>query len=1002
MKERTTLNEDKIKGISILINVDKYSKKAFLTTLDSLVNDQFYKNVDLHIFCNQKNAQNIEKELNSYFHNDKDFKFFIYKDDVINTLNKNNFYEKSLLIKLGDRLSLDFLRKNKNNFYNFDLLISRQIVNNKDNNYYLFDDKNFFNYFNLSGDYGLDNLLKTENLVFELSNPFGKIFNTNFIFDFLDENNLIENIFTFYFFFWISNKIKKVFFLNDDYYLIENEKNYIEKIEKSFYLFEILLNKYKDIMPIDLFQKFRISYYISSLCYWGFNINDKEKEILSKIDIDNKKIKDLKNRFKKEDFIYTKKLLLNKIDELWMIKKNILKHKTISFDVFDTLIYRNFWEPTDLFNILSHKVNDLPNIKKIDFFDFKQIRAESENNARNFFKREITLDEIYGIISRDYPFLEKYIDQIKKAEVELEIKYSQERKIAYELFELAKDLNKEIIIVSDMYLSKDIIKNILSKNNYDIEYVKEFYVSCELKKSKSDTQIWKYIIDKENLKQDDIFHIGDNNFADFESPKQNKIKSVIIPKTAEIFKGNTKYYNSFFFEFLNSNFTPISTDSLMKSFGVKTLFSIVANNFFDNPFRLKTNTIDFENDPYFFGFFPLALFMYAATFWLLEKQQKNKYEIFNFNLRDGYLFKIFFDKLIEFKKINVKTNFTNFTRNSLIPILFINEEKNNKTSFLNYFFNFFDARKATYFIDKLKNVISDKDYNMLLNEFKDFEIKNTTDLSNLINFIEKNNINYSEEKFPKEKFKKEYIYKYFKNNKTALFDIGYSGRISTIIKDIFNIDFDEFYINSENDKIFQRIKKKELSIETFYDFIPNFRGWLREFIVSLDDKSCVSFSYKDGGFQEEFDDKYKKNFLNHALLYTMHKGAINFLDKVLTIYSNDIDFLYFRKIDLCIPIEYFYNYSDPTNKEFLKDLDFENDFDWHKSNKKEMTDLLVGYWNQNYSNYSSFFKVLYWSPIYKNFSFFSKVLFWLSLDKKKVIKGSLSFIKNKIKRSLRW
>ena len=55
------------------------------------------------------------------------------------------------------------------------------------------------------------------------------------------------------------------------------------------------------------------------------------------------------------------------------------KLKYISFDIFDTLLVRPFMYPTDLFEVLSNKLNE----KTASFIDFAIIRRNAEETTRS-------------------------------------------------------------------------------------------------------------------------------------------------------------------------------------------------------------------------------------------------------------------------------------------------------------------------------------------------------------------------------------------------------------------------------------------------------------------------------------------------------------------------------------------------------------------------------------------------------------------------------------------
>ena len=82
------------------------------------------------------------------------------------------------------------------------------------------------------------------------------------------------------------------------------------------------------------------------------------------------------------------------------LKKLIDSHDVVSFDIFDTLIKRNCFNPTDIFDIVEMKYNENYE-KKISKFREKRILAEKL--ARDKYKQyeDVTLKEIYECLSLD-------------------------------------------------------------------------------------------------------------------------------------------------------------------------------------------------------------------------------------------------------------------------------------------------------------------------------------------------------------------------------------------------------------------------------------------------------------------------------------------------------------------------------------------------------------------------------------------------------------------------
>ena len=127
-------------------------------------------------------------------------------------------------------------------------------------------------------------------------------------------------------------------------------------------------------------------------------------------------------------------------DNLEKLKKEIINSKTkiVSFDIFDTLIMRPFWNPIDLFVFLNQYFREITKIET--GIDFSKIRVEAEKETRrkNQEKQEITLDEIYEEIQKETRLENEIIERVKQKEQELEIKFCTKRKAAKEIYELAK------------------------------------------------------------------------------------------------------------------------------------------------------------------------------------------------------------------------------------------------------------------------------------------------------------------------------------------------------------------------------------------------------------------------------------------------------------------------------------------------------------------------------------------------------------------------------------
>ncbi|MBD5495875.1 MAG: HAD-IA family hydrolase [Lachnospiraceae bacterium] len=178
-------------------------------------------------------------------------------------------------------------------------------------------------------------------------------------------------------------------------------------------------------------------------------------------------------------------------------------YDVISFDVFDTLIFRPFSVPTDLFFLVG---------ESFEMMDFKNIRTWAEWDAREKCKKrnghmEIGLKEIWENLEKETGL---------SAEAGMEIERKIEQKLCYanpfmlEVWKHLQSMNKKLIIVSDMYLPEICIAMILE--NAGFTGIEKIYVSNTYHKSKAEGSLYHEVIN--DFSGLSIAHVGDNPQSD--------------------------------------------------------------------------------------------------------------------------------------------------------------------------------------------------------------------------------------------------------------------------------------------------------------------------------------------------------------------------------------------------------------------------------------------------------------------------------------------------------
>ncbi len=200
----------------------------------------------------------------------------------------------------------------------------------------------------------------------------------------------------------------------------------------------------------------------------------------------------------------------------------LLGYDVISFDVFGTLILRPF-SPRVLFSIME---------QRLGFYKFSSVRTDAENEIRrkrlrNSGHDNVSLADIYDLIAH-----KTGLDPRKTAELEYELEclYCYASPFFQKAVSLCQKTGREIVISSDMYLSREQIGGILARAGY--RNLNRILVSSELEKSKKQGDLFQYL--RDSYKGLSIVHVGDDPKADVENARKVGITAVYYPNASDI------------------------------------------------------------------------------------------------------------------------------------------------------------------------------------------------------------------------------------------------------------------------------------------------------------------------------------------------------------------------------------------------------------------------------------------------------------------------------------
>lgn len=180
-------------------------------------------------------------------------------------------------------------------------------------------------------------------------------------------------------------------------------------------------------------------------------------------------------------------------------------YDVVSFDVFDTLLFRTVEKPVDVFACVERKM-------ACHGFAESRIRAEARARKALFQQTgcgEVNLEEIYKELEKEAG-LSKSLNQLKTAELEEEKQCCYANPFFTEVVRQLKKQGRRILITSDMYLGKERIKELLEMAGF--EAFDACYVSCEYRASKWEGSLYDIVRKEETGKK--YIHIGDNPVSD--------------------------------------------------------------------------------------------------------------------------------------------------------------------------------------------------------------------------------------------------------------------------------------------------------------------------------------------------------------------------------------------------------------------------------------------------------------------------------------------------------
>ena len=211
-------------------------------------------------------------------------------------------------------------------------------------------------------------------------------------------------------------------------------------------------------------------------------------------------------------------------------------YEIVSFDIFDTLVRRRIHDPELVKVPVAKYVSSIlleredihsppEQILNLRYNVESKLRTVSVENGFDYECKYLDIiRDIYKSFIVDVKKVNRYTTETVEYELNVEKKLIELMPGALDTLTKLKNADKTIIVVSDMYLTKEQIYKILNPLEI-LTLIDDIYLSSDILLNKGTGRLFRFILKNNNYKDKNIVHIGDNVYSDYISPLNNALNA---------------------------------------------------------------------------------------------------------------------------------------------------------------------------------------------------------------------------------------------------------------------------------------------------------------------------------------------------------------------------------------------------------------------------------------------------------------------------------------------
>jgi|DewCreStandDraft_1066081.scaffolds.fasta_scaffold00095_95 glycosyltransferase involved in cell wall biosynthesis/FMN phosphatase YigB (HAD superfamily)/tetratricopeptide (TPR) repeat protein len=204
--------------------------------------------------------------------------------------------------------------------------------------------------------------------------------------------------------------------------------------------------------------------------------------------------------------------------------------RAVSFDFFDTLVWRWTAEPTGVFSEVGRRLQESGRLPRhVSPADYRVYRRMAEVRARE--RRLVEAPESEDItlqqILRELQTIVPESDAAGVLELAAEEDLCCLNPAMVQFAVRLKDRGLRLLIISDVYLSGDHLRGILRANGLDPAIFDAIYTSGEAQRCKGTGNLFRKVLGDQGLKPEQLLHLGDNVEADVAGAHRAGVRALV-------------------------------------------------------------------------------------------------------------------------------------------------------------------------------------------------------------------------------------------------------------------------------------------------------------------------------------------------------------------------------------------------------------------------------------------------------------------------------------------